>query len=150
MVRMSSTRGMSVRCEKSTSISSPGRAREQRVIHHLDQAIAGDIRDSAAVDQAIRVEQCEVASDHGRGDPAVFGRGLGASVQRWRAIAVAARNVRDAAANEVVVDHVVMHDERGVEQLEGGADVRGGLDIRSAQRLVGARRPCAGGTACRR
>ena len=55
---------------------------------------------------------------------------------RERAVAVAAGDVRGAAAHEVAVDDVVVHDQRGVQQLERGADVGGRLEVGAAERLV--------------
>ena len=51
-------------------------------------------------------------------------------------VTVAAGDVRHAPSSEVVVDHVVVHDERRVQQLECGTDVRGGLEVGTAEALV--------------
>ena len=136
IVRMSSTRGH-IGHEREVHVDQlAGRAREQRVVHDLDQAAAHDVADSAAVDEPVGVEEGEVAGDHGRADPAVLGRGI-RGARRERAIAVGAGEVRGAAPREVAVDDVVVHDERGVQQLERRPDAGRRLGVGAAERVVG-------------
>ena len=62
--------------------------------------------------------------------PTSVATGLGGPCSRRRAAP------GQAATHEVAIDHVVMHDEGGVQQLERGTDVGGSLGVRAAQGLV--------------
>ena len=55
-----------------------------------------------------------------------------------RPVAIGARDVGRSAAHEVVVDHVVVHDQGGVQQLECRTHVGGGLEVGAAESVVGA------------
>ena len=55
-----------------------------------------------------------------------------------RRIAVAAGDLGNPPPHEVVVDHVVVHDEGGVEQLERSADVGCCFEVCSTEGPVGA------------
>jgi hypothetical protein len=109
--------------------------REHGLVEDLVQALAQLASDAAAVEQPERVEECEVARDDRDRQASVFGGG-NRDAGGLGQIAVAAGDIRAPAADEVAVDHVIVHDERRMQQLEGGADVGGGLGIGAAQRLV--------------
>ena len=111
-------------------------AREERVVHDLEQAGADAAGDAAAVDEAVGVEQREVARDDGGADPVVLGVGIRLP-RGERPVAEDARDVRQSPAHEVAVDDVVVHAQRRVQQLERGADARGRLEVTAPERLVG-------------
>jgi len=113
-----------------------GGAREERVVHDLEQAGARRPRDAGAVDEAVGVEQCEVARDDGGADPVVLGGGLLLPGGEG-AVLEDPRHVGDAAPHEVPVDDVVVHAKGGVEEFERGTDAGRGLAVRATERLVG-------------
>ncbi len=54
-----------------------------------------------------------------------------------RAVSVRACDVGHAAAREVVVDHVIVHDQRCVQEFERGTNVGGGFGVCATECLVG-------------
>ena len=119
-------------------MSSPAAlAREERVIHHLNEAIPHDIPNAAAVDEAIGIEQREVSRNDRRRDAPVLRGRLGRAI-RERVVTVTAGYVRDAAAHEIVIDDIIVHNQRRVEQLERRTNVRGCLEVGATEGLVGA------------
>nr|BFF11900.1 hypothetical protein GCM10025699_32030 [Microbacterium flavescens] len=81
--------------------------------------------------------QQEVAGED-RGGVSEDGRARGIRSLQTSPIAELARDVRDAAPLDVVIDHVVVHHERGVQQLERGghriqAGRRGGITVESGE-----------------
>ena len=132
----------------------PGRRDHDRVVEERQKAVAGRIVGVGHGHQPERLVQQDVAGEDGGGVPEQSSTvGVGAAV--LRAQPELSADVRHAAAHRVVVDHVVVHDERGVQQFErcrhrqggrgvgviGAERVEGCRDQRRPQPLAAVRRP---------
>ena len=136
---VASTSGIPSRCGATvlvTSLSSPARRDEDGPVEDVEQSATGGGVDVELRHDAVRLAEREVAGEQCRGLTPRARLSL-VGTERRAPCGEGPEHIGRASAYQVAVDHVVVDDERRMQELEGYGQLRCGI-------LVGATEPCMG------